>query len=91
MALKAIVEDDYEDYMRSTFQAGINKSTLQMSSEGEETVGRRSEKKIMMQRASSDFDIAVDGTPLLSKKSMPKKVLLGSEYEITERNDERSE
>ena len=62
-----------------------------MSSEGEETVGRRSEKKIMMQRASSDFDIAVDGTPLLSKKSMPKKVLLGSEYEITERNDERSE
>ena len=62
-----------------------------MSSEGEDTVGRRTEKKIMMQRASSDFNIAVYGTPLLSKKSLPKKVRAGSEDEITERNDERSE
>jgi len=79
MALKAIVEQDYDDYLRSTFQGGINQSELHNSSDGETT--KQHLKKNIKARVSSEFDIAIDPKkePLLGPKH--------SEEETTERHD----
>lgn len=79
MALKAIVEQDYDDYLRSTFQGGINQSVLHNSSEEETT--KKQLKKSIKARATTEFDIAIDPKkePLLGPKH--------SDEETTERQD----
>jgi hypothetical protein len=76
------VDQDYDDYLRSTFQGGINQSEIRGSSEGE-TKNEKLKRNIKA-RATTEFDIAMDSkkVPLLGRRQ--------SEDETTERPDFKS-
>ena len=91
MALKAIVNEDYEDYVKS-FAGGINSSIVPVVTDGEEADEKAVEKRNIKQRTSHEFDIAFDG-----RKSLGSPTILEededardygerSEVETTERN-----
>ena len=69
MALKAIVNEDYEDYVKS-FAGGINSSIVPVVTDGEEADEKAVEKRNIKQRTSHEFDIAFDGRKSLGSPTI---------------------
>ena len=91
MALKAIVNEDYEDYVKS-FAGGINSSIVPVVTDGEEADEKAVEKRNIKQRTSHEFDIAFDGwksvgsPTILEEDEDARDYGERSEVETTERN-----